>query len=93
MPSIFWTGYLEKLAVVALFLAAMYAAARMLQRLRLFNRRGSALNLLESVALSTQATVHVVKAGGRYFLIGSAPTAVNTLAELQASDLTDQTLK
>ncbi len=82
----FWTGYLEKLATVALALTALYFAAR-LGRTRLFTRASRCLRLLESMALSQHAVLYIVSVGSRCFLIGSAAGGVWALAELREAEL------
>ena len=80
MASAFWTGYFEKLAIVAAVLIALWLLACRLRRLTLFRRGEGCASVLESVPLSPQAALYVVKAGSRRFLIGSG---VSTIAELE----------
>lgn len=82
-----WVNYLEKLAIVAFVLAALYFAARRLGQMRLFARSGRCLRLLESMMLSQHAALYVVKVGSRYFLLGSAAGGVWALAELVEGEL------
>lgn len=82
MPSSFWPLYIEKLAIVALVLGALYLAARRLRQTRLFAPSGRLVNVLESTMLSQHAALHVVSVGSRCFLIGSAAGGVTRLAEL-----------
>jgi flagellar biogenesis protein FliO len=84
MPAGFWAAYAERLAIVAVVLAALYAAARTLRRLRLFARPNRWLNVVDSAMLSQHAALHVVRVGTRYFLSGSATGSVTRLAELKA---------
>ncbi|HZV77871.1 MAG TPA: flagellar biosynthetic protein FliO [Candidatus Babeliales bacterium] len=86
MPWSFWAGYLEKLALVAFMLAATYFAARKLRDTRLFARGGRCLVVLESAMLSPHCALHLVRAGSRYFLVGSAAGALSALAELTPAD-------
>ena len=81
-------AYALRLAVVAVMLAALYVVARKLRETRLFARGGRCLELLESVMVSQQATIHVVRVGARYFLIGTSTERVTRLAELAESDVT-----
>jgi flagellar biogenesis protein FliO len=87
MPASFWAGYLERLALVALVLVALYLAGRRLRQTRFFARTGRTLNVLESIMLSQHAALHVVRVGARYFLIGSAAGGVSALAELGESEI------
>ncbi len=86
MPSSFWPLYVEKLAIVALVLAALYLAARRLRQTRLFAPSGRLVNVLESTMLSQHAALHVVSVDSRCFLIGSAAGGVTRLAELVSFD-------
>jgi flagellar biogenesis protein FliO len=78
----FWTAYVARLAILALVLVVLYVVARKLQSAKLFIRSGRRLQLLESAMLSQHAALHLVRAGKRYFLIGSAAGGVTRLAEL-----------
>jgi flagellar biogenesis protein FliO len=84
MPANFWAVYAEKLTIVAIVLAALYFAGRRLNRTRLFanSRR---MKLIESLALSPRAALHLVQVEARYFLIGSADE-VGLVTELAAAD-------
>jgi flagellar biogenesis protein FliO len=93
MPWSFWNGYLEKLAIVVLVLCALYLLGRRLRQTPLFARQDRCLRLLESLLISQHATLHVVCAGTRYFLIGSTSGGVTKIAELAAPDARGQTLK
>ena len=80
MPWSFWAGYLAKLTLVALVLAAIYVLARWLRRTHFFARDDPFVSVIESTALSPHASLYVVRAGSRYFLIGTGGVCV--LAEL-----------
>ncbi len=83
----FWAAYLEKLAIVALALVALYVAALRLGQTRLFARSGRCVRVLESMPLSQQTSLYVVRVGSRYFLIGSATGGIWALAELAEAEL------
>jgi flagellar biogenesis protein FliO len=83
MPWSFWAGYLAKLTLVALALAIIYVLARWLRRTRFFERGDRFLNVVESAALSQHAALYLVRAGSRYFLIG---TGVSMLAEVTGAE-------
>ena len=88
MAPSFWATYFERLAVVALVLAALYFLVRKLRDARLFRPRAKRLAVVESAMLSPNATVHIVRVDRRYFLIGSGSGGVTRLAELrESSDL------
>jgi flagellar biogenesis protein FliO len=87
MPPSFWASYVEKLAVVGLLLAALYFVAGVLRRMQFFARTGRRVALVESMALSPHAALYIVRAGPRYFLIGSTAGGLSTLAELTASEV------
>jgi flagellar biogenesis protein FliO len=79
MPWSFWAGYIAKLALVALAFAVVYVLARWVRRTRFFERTDRLVNVVESTALSQHAALYLVRAGSRYFLIG---TGVCMLAEV-----------
>ena len=84
MPRSFWTNYALALATVALMLAGLHMLARRIARGRSFgsaNRR--LVTVIESTMLSQHASVHVVKVGARYLVIGAANAALSTLAEIE----------
>ncbi len=87
MPWPFWAAYGLRLAAAALVLAALYALARVLRGVRL---RGSAkrfVAVVETTILSPQATLHLLRVGERYLLVGSASGGISLLAELEPSDV------
>lgn len=87
MPANFWVAYAEKLTIVAIVLAALYFAGRRINRARLF-ASGRRMKLIESLALSPRASLHLVQIGARYFLIGSADE-VRLVTEVAAVDAAD----
>ena len=88
MPWSFWAAYIVKLALVGLVLAALYVVARKLRETRFFaHRPGRCVSVVESTMLSQHAAVHLLRAGNRYFLVGSASAAISVLVELAPADL------
>jgi len=88
MSSGFWLSYVFALLVVALLLGGLYAIVRGLSRGRMLasaNRR--LVTVLESTVLSQHSALHVVKVGGRYYLIGGGQGHVNALSELPAEEV------
>jgi flagellar protein FliO/FliZ len=63
-----------------LVLAAVFAAAWVVRRLRNFGRPGAgAINIIADVALGTKERAVLVQVGAQQLLIGVAPGRVNTL--------------
>ena len=88
MPQPFWIDYAFALTVVAAVLAGLFALARVVSRRRAFPRGDNRfVTILESTMLSQQTAVHVVKAGGRYLLVGASPAGLRTLADLAPDDV------
>lgn len=84
MSSGFWEGYVAKLFVVAVLLAAMYALSARLRRRGFLGRGGRCIRVIETAMLSQHAAIYVVAVAGRYFLIGAGSGGVARLAELAA---------
>ena len=82
MPPSFWAAYGIKLAIVAALLAGLYALGRFLRRLPA--RR--CVEVLDARGLSAQPALYVVRAGARYFLVGTGSSGVCKIAELAPSD-------
>jgi flagellar biogenesis protein FliO len=80
MPWSFWAGYLAKLALVALAFAVIYVLTRWLQGTRFLARGDRLVSVVESAALSPHAALYLIRAGTRYFLVG---TGVRMLAEIK----------
>jgi flagellar biogenesis protein FliO len=79
----FWVNYFLALTIVALMLGGLYIIVRGLARGRVFASAGRRMvTVLESTMLSQHASVHVVKVGGRYMLVGGSNGHVSLLAEL-----------
>ncbi len=76
-------------AVIALLLVGLTYAVRALNRGRIVSASGRRLlTVVESTALSQNATVHVVKVGDRYYLIGGGSAGVSHIADVP-SDVVD----
>lgn len=88
MNAGFWLNYFGALLVVALLLVGLYAVVRGLARGRVLASADRRLiTVLESTPLSQHSAVHVVKAGGRYYMLGANQGAVSTLGELPAEEV------
>ncbi len=89
MTSGFWLNYVLALLVVALMLGGLYAVMRGFARGRLLAAADRRLvSVLESTMLSQHGSLHVVKVGSRYFLLGGGSHASpSTLAELPADEI------
>jgi hypothetical protein len=88
MPWSFWASYIAKLAIVGVALGALYMIACRLRRTRIFAcGAGRCVSVIESTMLSQHAAVHLLRAGTRYFLVGSASAGICMLVELAPADL------
>ncbi len=88
MTSGFWLSYVFALLVVALLLGGLYLIVRGLARGRLLtsaNRR--LVTVLESTPLSQHSALHVIKVGGRYYLIGGGQGHVTSIVELPPDEV------
>lgn len=80
--------YILALLVVALMLFGLYTVVRTLGRGRIVASADKRLvSVIESTFLAQNTTLHVVKAGERYFLIGGGSGHVNTLAEIDPAQV------
>ena len=78
--------YTFALALVAIVLAALAFAAQWLKRATGFARGGAQfVCVVESAMLSPRASVHVVRVGQRFILVGATDTSVNALIELEGA--------
>ena len=76
-------------ALIGLLLVGMMYVARALQRTRVVGvTLGKRLiSTVESTALAQNVTVHVVRVGEKYFLVGGGTAGVSLLAELPADEV------
>ena len=73
-----------------LVLAAVFAAAWVVRRLRNFGRPGvGAINIIADVALGTKERAVLIQVGAQQLLLGVAPGRVNTLHVLAEPVRTD----
>lgn len=80
--------YILALLVVGLMLFGLYTVVRALGRGRLVASSDKRLiTVVESTFLAQNTTLHVVKAAGRYYLVGGGSGHVATLAELPAEQV------
>jgi flagellar biogenesis protein FliO len=94
--------YVWALAIVALLLVGMTYVVRLLNRTRIVAGTDKRLvSVVESTFLAQNVTLHVVKVGDRYYLVGGgsagvthiadvAPDAVEPYIETQRKALGDQ---
>ena len=87
MAPLFWATYFERLAILAGILATLYFVAHKVREARFFARGRRRLSVVESVPVAPHAALHIVQAGRRYFLVGSAAEAITRVAELSERDL------
>ena len=81
----FWAAYAFKLAILAMAMAALYVLAHRLRNTRWWRRSpGGSLRVLESAMLAPHATIHLVRAGNRYLLLG---VGAGILAEISPDEL------
>jgi len=72
-------------AVVALLLVGLTYVVRTLNRGRIVASTGRRLvSVVESTFLAQNTTVHVVKVGDRYFLVGGGSAGVTHIADIPA---------
>jgi len=83
----FWAAYGLRLVAAALVLAALYALARALRGARLRGSAKRCVAIVETTMLAPQATLHLLRVGERYLLIGSASAGISLLAELEPGDV------
>jgi flagellar biogenesis protein FliO len=70
-------------AIVALLLVGLTYVVRTLNRSRIVAATGRRLlTVVESTALAQNMTVHVVKVGDRYYLIGGGSAGVTHIADV-----------
>ncbi len=80
--------YILALLVVALMLFGLYTVVRALGRGRLVTSTDRRLvTIVESTFLAQNTTLHVVKVGEQYYLLGGGSGHVNTLAQVPAEQV------
>jgi flagellar protein FliO/FliZ len=73
-------GLVQVTLSLMLVLAAVFAAAWVVRRLRNFGRPGAgAINIIADVALGTKERAVLIQVGAQQLLVGVAPGRVNTL--------------
>ena len=83
-----WIRALSALALVALLLYGLYWAARFLSQGRLATLgRSRLVVVIESTFLAQNTSVHVVKIGRRYYLVGASQGHVALISELSAPEV------
>ena len=84
----FIVQYVLALVVVALMLFGLYTVVRALGRGRLVASADRRLvTIVESTFLAQNTTLHVVKVGEQYYLIGGGAGHVNNLGEVPAAQV------
>ena len=84
----FMGQYILALLVVGLMLFGLYTVVRALGRGRLVTSTDKRLvTVVESTFLAQNTTLHVVKAGDKYFLVGGGGGHVSNLGEISAEQV------
>jgi len=84
----FWAQYLFALGVVGLMLFGLYAVVRGLTRGRLLAVNDKRLvGVVDTVIVSQNTSIHVVKAGSTYLLVGGGAGRLSPLGELPADEV------
>ena len=82
--------YVYALVVIALLLLAMTWVVGALGRGRLLaSTRHRLTSVVESTYLTQQSTLHVVKAAGKYYLVGGGSAGVTLICELPAEEVNE----
>jgi flagellar biogenesis protein FliO len=80
--------YVWALALVALLLLGLTYGVRLLNRGRLVAASGRRLvTVVESTFLAQHVTVHVLKVGNRYYLVGGGSAGVTHIADVPPEDV------
>ena len=83
-----WLRAVSALAFVGLLLMALYWALRMLSQGRLLTiGRSKLVSVIESTVLGQHVSVHVVKMGSRYLLLGASSGHVSLIAEMPPEEV------
>ena len=87
-----WLGVtfraISALALVALLLYGLYWVVRFLAQGRMLTLgRARLVSVVESTFLAQNTSVHVVKIGSRFYLVGASSGHVSLIAELSADDV------
>lgn len=84
----FIAQYILGLLVVACMLFGLYGVFRALARGRLVaSTERRLLSVVETLFLPQNSTLHIVKVGARYYLIGSGAGHVSALAEVPGESI------
>src|SRR5579872_867142 len=87
-----WLGVtfraISALALVALLLYGLYWSVRFLAQGRMLTLgRSRLVSIVESMFLSQNNSVHVVKIGRRYYLVGASSGHISLISELPADEV------
>lgn len=83
-----WLRAISGLALVAFLLLALYYVVRFLSQGRLLTLgRARLMTVIESTFLAQNTSIHVVKMGGRYFLIGAGSGHVALISEIPPEEV------
>lgn len=78
------------LVMFALILAAAFYATKFLARKGLGKTSSKTMKLVESMPLGADKSLHLVKVGNQYFLIGSASKSMFMMSEIQQDKLFEE---
>jgi flagellar biogenesis protein FliO len=87
MDVAFALHVVQAFAIVALLLAGLIYLGRTFQRGRLVAGGRRLVTTIESTALAQNVTVHVLRVGERYYLVGGGSAGIALLSELPAAEV------
>ena len=83
-----WLRVISGLALVAFLLLGLYYVVRFLSQGRLLTLgRSRLMTVIETTFLAQNTSIHVVKIGGRYFLIGASSGHVALISEIPPEEV------
>jgi len=91
MPGVGFGDFLRVIIVLAIVIALIYAFVWMLKKFTGSKAEGAgAIHLYSTQPLKGDASLHLVEAGKRIFLIGSSGNSVNLISEIDDKESMDE---
>ena len=75
------------LLTLAFVIILIWYVLKLMSYSRKIGKRGGNLSIIESISLSTQSGMHIIRAGEKYLLVGVTKESITMLTELNGEQL------
>jgi len=88
-----WMGFVSVALALVFVLFLAYVAARLMNARNRGSRSNKNMRIVEALGVSPQATVQLIKAGDKYFVLGVSRQGITAIGEVDAEGIKEEAAK